>query len=472
VTVDAIARLTRALDALEEPAYCSGRASTAAPVELAVGDDACAVTDKTFIAWLRARSEVAPFGDGAQTRIDESIRRTSRLCSRGETLVRGFDPSVILGEVEAALSPRRHLDATLIDVLLYPTGGLFERHKDTPRAERLLGTLIVGLPVAHTGGAFHVMDGRETRVIDWSGKPDARTLDWIALFGDVDHEIKRVESGARVTLVYALSLSDRPRADPAWDGRVAAARAAIEALVADRTVFPHGGELMIACSRHVIAPNQPGAQPRELDTLRGMDRDLADLFVACGLAVAVRTCIAATPVEEATTPRSLSSELTDIARLARDLPPKVVEQLGDAVVFCDASEVRSGEDDDEPSASSLASYLVDEQPDHEWIIRASAAATLIHEALFSSTGYFGNEYFDAYLYTLAALEVTIGNLEQRKLAAPPVPVARPRVRHAKFGDGEVVARSSNGKDTILEIAFDSGERKKLLERFVTPLDAV
>jgi len=32
-----------------------------------------------------------------------------------------------------------------------------------------------------------------------------------------------------------------------------------------------------------------------------------------------------------------------------------------------------------------------------------------------------------------------------------------------------VARVSNGKDTILEIQFDSGERKKLLERFLEPI---
>jgi hypothetical protein len=33
---------------------------------------------------------------------------------------------------------------------------------------------------------------------------------------------------------------------------------------------------------------------------------------------------------------------------------------------------------------------------------------MIHETLFSDTGYFGNEAYEAFLYTLAALEVSRG----------------------------------------------------------------
>lgn len=37
--------------------------------------------------------------------------------------------------------------------------------------------------------------------------------------------------------------------------------------------------------------------------------------------------------------------------------------------------------------------------------RKTAAATLIHECCFSSSGYFGNDDYDAYLNSFAALEV-------------------------------------------------------------------
>ena len=56
-------------------------------------------------------------------------------------------------------------------------------------------------------------------------------------------------------------------------------------------------------------------------------------------------------------------------------------------------------------------------PVERWVIRKAAGATLIHEAeMFSDDGYFGNEGYEAHIYTLAALEVTSG-----KRAAPKKP---------------------------------------------------
>jgi hypothetical protein len=48
------------------------------------------------------------------------------------------------------------------------------------------------------------------------------------------------------------------------------------------------------------------------------------------------------------------------------------------------------------------------------------------------------------------------------------PEGQRRVRHAKFGEGVVVAESMRGEDVVLEIDF-GGERRKLLRSFVTPI---
>ena len=40
-----------------------------------------------------------------------------------------------------------------------------------------------------------------------------------------------------------------------------------------------------------------------------------------------------------------------------------------------------------------------------------------------------------------------------------------RVRHKKFGDGTIVAMQKFEKDAMLEIAFDSGETKRLMAVF-------
>lgn len=60
--------------------------------------------------------------------------------------------------------------------------------------------------------------------------------------------------------------------------------------------------------------------------------------------------------------------------------------------------------DDEPV--SLAPHLLSGLPMY-WVVRAKAAATLIHETAFDEYGFFGNGGFDAFLYTLAALEVSL-----------------------------------------------------------------
>ena len=43
--------------------------------------------------WLLTQSELAPFGEGAETRVDEAVRNAQRLVARGEAMVVGFDPA-------------------------------------------------------------------------------------------------------------------------------------------------------------------------------------------------------------------------------------------------------------------------------------------------------------------------------------------------------------------------------------------
>src|SRR6185295_5890681 len=190
-------------------------------------------------------------------------------------------------QIESTLSPTAKLSATLTDVLVYQKGGKFEKHKDTPRSPDLVGTLIVGLPIAHTGGEFVVNDGSAAKTFDWSGKPDAATVPWVAFFSDVDHEIKPVKSGARVTLVYSLHRTTTPRTDKAATSRRDLIKSGVKELK-----LPKTGTLMIACGRHAIAEAE-SMQPQDISTLRGADRDIAEALVEAGYGVAVRACIAA-----------------------------------------------------------------------------------------------------------------------------------------------------------------------------------
>lgn len=86
--------------------------------------------------------------------------------------------------------------------------GFFRLHKDTPKAENHIGTLLIGLPFAFTGGELLLNHGSGTATIDWSNTHLTAShggklvLPWVFFYSDVKHEILPVMSGHRVTLAF------------------------------------------------------------------------------------------------------------------------------------------------------------------------------------------------------------------------------------------------------------------------------
>lgn len=406
-----VERLRAALEGLDEVGWCSGTARCAERVALALPDgDVGAVDDAGFVKWLMAHAEPAPYGEGTQTKVNKQVRAASRLVARGAVAVHGFDVATVVPAIEAALSPTVHLRAELTDVVVYGKGGKFAKHKDTPRTADLVGTLVVGLPVAHGGGAFVVEDGGKRAVFDWSKPADA--LPWVALFSDVDHAIEPVTSGTRVTLVYALVRTGEPRRDPA-----AQARRATLAAACRRIALPKGTPLMIACGRRVIAePDTP--QPQPIGVLRGADRDIAEALVDAGYRVGVRACIAAVPDYEqraaGVAPPAFPdlAEMWDITPLRKTVPAEILENMGDEV-----------------AAQDIEPYMMDGVPLDRWVIRKTAAATLVQEmGTWTATGYFGNEGFSAMLYTSRSRRGRPAGRRRRRSDRPRGPRGRPGPR--------------------------------------------
>lgn len=394
--------LRAALEALDEPAHCGGDVSVDDSLAIALpGGDVARVSAPDFVAWLLERSESAPFGQGGVTRIDRDVRDALRLRARGDARVVGFDPEAILDEVESALSPRERLAAELTDVVVYPVGGHFLRHKDTPRSPDLIGTLVVGLPIAHTGGAFEVNDGDAGETFDWSGPADPTRVRWAAFYGDVDHAVAPVTAGARVTLVYALLRTGRDRADPDWSRRFAAVDACV------RRLTDGDLPLMIPCTRLAVCLDD--ATVLSLDVLRGADRELADALTRAGLTVRVRACLAARDREDgsdASPPQLTARWLSDVAfaRLARPLTEADLAGRRPCVTF--VAPVGDGGGYFEHEVTSWEALLDAPLPAERWLVRRTAAATLVSELEFAGDGYVGNAAYEAFLYRLAALEVT------------------------------------------------------------------
>ncbi|MBA2538693.1 MAG: 2OG-Fe(II) oxygenase [Deltaproteobacteria bacterium] len=389
------------LEQLPDPSYVEGTAKLSERFAIALPDgDVGALDDKRFVDWLLEHAEAAPFGDHGETKLDPKVRHAKRLVARSKAVVAGFDPAGVLPAIEAALSPRFHLDAKLEDVTVYETGGKFARHKDTPRTANLVGTLVVGLPIAHEGGAFSIVDAGQRHDVDWSGTPDPSAVRWVALFSDVDHSVEQVKAGARVTLVYSLSRSDRPRADAARDDKLASLRKAVGALT-----IPKAQPLMIACTRQIVTD---GTQPQSIDTLRGTDREIADTFADSGFDVAVRACIVGDNEEGGDPGFPDTQHMYAITRLSKAIPDSVVAGMDEAVSFTDAIDAEEYEEEgDEPMGGTLlGEYVLDMVAMDRWVIRTRAAASVIYEGMYSETGYFGNEASMGHIYTLAAIEVT------------------------------------------------------------------
>ena len=94
---------------------------------------------------------------------------------------------------------------------IYARGGFFKVHVDTPRLEKMFGSLVVCLPTQFTGGELIVRHDKQEIKYDWSSTASdtSNTLQWAAFFSDVEHEVLPVSEGYRVTLTYNLSYQSK-----------------------------------------------------------------------------------------------------------------------------------------------------------------------------------------------------------------------------------------------------------------------
>ena len=92
------------------------------------------------------------------------------------------------------------LDIDFHSMLVYETGQFFVTHQDSEKDDSMIGTLVVTLPSAYTGGDLLIGQGEEWKA--YKGSKTAHTL--VAFYADRQHEVLPVKSGYRVTLTYNL----------------------------------------------------------------------------------------------------------------------------------------------------------------------------------------------------------------------------------------------------------------------------
>lgn len=164
---------------------------------------------------LVADCDVASFGKGQKDVIDPEYRKAGKLDP--QRFSSSFHPADfgIIESIEQILLPRfnsetenllpfRKLAAELYKLNVYSgPSGHFQKHVDTPRSEKQIGSLVVCLPSPFEGGNLFVRHhGRE---VDFNWSPQsAGAIQWAAFYSDCEHEIKTITEGERITLTYNL----------------------------------------------------------------------------------------------------------------------------------------------------------------------------------------------------------------------------------------------------------------------------
>ena len=170
---------------------------------------------------LKARGilEVAPFGKGTDTVVDENVRRAlqvdaSRVSIGGEGWRAALDSCIASFARGLGIDGDSgvEVEAHLYKMVFYEAGGFFVKHRDTEKEPGMFGTLAVQLPTVtgFEGGNLIVRHAGKKKTIDWSGDRSTGAIHAAAFFADCEHELTRVETrigatrAVRVALLYNL----------------------------------------------------------------------------------------------------------------------------------------------------------------------------------------------------------------------------------------------------------------------------
>ncbi len=153
----------------------------------------------------------APYGKGTKTVVDTAVRRCWELDPKQFTLTNPQWKTMIgeiVTDVEQALGLTGYkLTPHLYKLLLYEPGGFFLPHRDGEKLDRMVATLVVGLPAVHTGGELIVRHDGHQRTIRYRGAAAGTELSYAAFYADCEHEVRPVQSGYRLCLTYNLTLA-------------------------------------------------------------------------------------------------------------------------------------------------------------------------------------------------------------------------------------------------------------------------
>jgi hypothetical protein len=239
--------------------------------------------------FLRSCGRASAYGKGLETHVDARVRSCTELLpaqfrfdhprwqqaidalvARSYDSMRGYDQRVPTDKDALVAEPYK--------LLLYSTGDHFLAHRDTEKSPGMFATLIVQLPSLCAGGDLLVrfggvetahLFGRDTGMAEYE-------CHFAMHYADVEHELRRIESGHRLAVVYNVC----------WRGAVPLPPSLMSSATAFETVQPLVSALSMWPRDRVPALVLPldhlythdGLSGRGVAGLKGDDRRLARLL--------------------------------------------------------------------------------------------------------------------------------------------------------------------------------------------------
>ncbi len=166
---------------------------------------------------LIAAAEFAPYGRREETVVDASVRNCWQIgADRVEIAGVRWRETLATAAVRAAegLGVDGAVEAIFYKLLIYEPGGFFVGHRDTEKCPGTFATLIVAPAGVYSGGELVV------RHLDREARLDLKSSDpadacFAAFYADCPHEVRPIESGYRLVMIYTLRRKEKgPAPEP------------------------------------------------------------------------------------------------------------------------------------------------------------------------------------------------------------------------------------------------------------------
>ncbi len=161
---------------------------------------------------LKTLCKQAPYGTGEKTLVDMNVRRVRQLDPDQFSLTNPEWQQFLRDAVKTVQQElgleKQKLESHLYNLLLYEPGGFFLPHRDGEKLDRMVATLVVVLPSSFKGGELVIRHEGEERTIDFSSAEfNPFHTHFAAFYADCEHEVRPLETGYRLCLVYNLTLA-------------------------------------------------------------------------------------------------------------------------------------------------------------------------------------------------------------------------------------------------------------------------